>query len=53
MRAARANATPMRVAGIEQGERSKAMAVVQGWQRMAMRMMRAIVMKTKEVGEEE
>jgi hypothetical protein len=55
VRAARANATAMRVVGVKEGEGGKAMAmatrVVGEW--MAMAMTRVMVTKRKEAGEEE
>ncbi len=54
-RTARANATAMRVTSVKEGKGDKAMAmatrVAGKW--MAMAMTRAMVIKTKEAGEEE
>jgi hypothetical protein len=56
-RAARENATAMRVVGVKEGEGGKVMvigtSVADKWMAKAMATTRAMVMKTKEAGERE
>jgi hypothetical protein len=55
VRAARENATAMRVAGVEEGKGGKAMTMATrvAGEQTAMATMRAMMTKMKEVGEEE